>query len=269
MASNVQREEAIHIPDGCSVLAGSNVGDLASVGVLVGDVAMTHSWEQTEFKDNIGEKITSAAKNQVLDASFTIGELYADTINKLGGGLYTLTNVAGALVEDSATIVASGGWKYDKFVAFAYQNADGTSPTVNSITGGTDGPLVEDTDFFVMKNESGIWGFYVVDSATVTTESQTMTYDIDYTPTASKQLTAGDSSVTLTSKYLRFINTDSDGKTRYMDVFSASIQPDVAFGFGDQSNDGIETMEISMQGGIDSDLTAGAQLFQWVDEQAV
>lgn len=98
------------------------------------------------------------------------------------------TTTAAAIVNNHTYAVPSGSWTYDNFIAFDHQNGDGSKITPDSVTGSTDGLLVLNTDYFIVKDENGLWGITVLDSATVTTQTQTMTIVFDYTPAASKNM---------------------------------------------------------------------------------
>lgn len=91
------------------------------------------------------------------------------------------TPVAGATQATTAN-----AYSFNQFIKIANQNADGSAITVNSVTGGTDGLLVVDTDYYVGQNANGEYGIFIIDSATVTTMNQVFTIDYDYTPAASE-----------------------------------------------------------------------------------
>lgn len=98
------------------------------------------------------------------------------------------TTTAGTIVNNHSYAISSGAWAYDVFIPFDFQNGDGTKITPDSVTASTDGLLVLNTDYFISKDENGLWGIAVRDSATVTTLSQTITIVYDYTPAASKNM---------------------------------------------------------------------------------
>jgi hypothetical protein len=140
--------------------------------------------ENASDRDSLTDQTATVELNRL--------EIYNDTIEDIMRGSIDLTtNVAGVLVSAASQTKASGSWSYDKFFPITNQNGDGTIITPTSVTGGTDGLLVEDTDYFVIKNDSGISGIYIIDSATVTTEAQDIVIIYDYTPNASTIRTTG------------------------------------------------------------------------------
>lgn len=98
----------------------------------------------------------------------------------------SILNVAGTLVSGYSQPVVSGAWTYDNFIKFDFQNGDGSKITPTSVTAGTNGPLVLNTDYFIVQDDNGNWGIIVRDSTTVTTEAQSITIVYNYTPNAAK-----------------------------------------------------------------------------------
>ena len=127
------------------------------------------------------------------------------------GTLDTVTPVAGVLVPAATQTIFSGSWGYNTFEPFEHQNGSGAIIAVTSVTGSTDGALVAETDYFIVKAEDGRYGIIVKDSATVTTISQNLALVYAYTPTASVTYeTGGKSAVPVF--YVRLTNTDENGK---------------------------------------------------------
>jgi hypothetical protein len=140
----------------------------------------------------------------------------------LRSGFDTKTTVAGTLVEDHSQVVASGDWAYDSFIELTGQNDSGVKQTIASVTGGTDGVLVLNTDYFQGKNAAGKWGIYVRDSTTVTTQAQALTIVYDYTPTASVKYVSGDK--TVLPWFMLRITTKNDGATYYSVLYKCKIK---------------------------------------------
>ena len=86
--------------------------------------------------------------------------------------------------------MTSGNWSFDTPILLTAQNADGTAPTIDSVTGGTDGALTEDTDYFLTVID-GDYYITVIDSSTVTTTAQSITIQADYTPAARTRRSTG------------------------------------------------------------------------------
>jgi hypothetical protein len=118
-------------------------------------------------------------------------QMYSAANQILRSDIDNITNIAGALVSGATQTVDSGDWGYDKFVKIENQNGDGSAITVNSVTGGTDGALVLTTDYVVGQNNFDEYGIYLKSGGNITTLSQDLVIDYDYTPTAKQQIDTG------------------------------------------------------------------------------
>ena len=130
-------------------------------------------------------------------------------LNAIRGGIDILSSVASSLVEGAEQTAASGNWAYNIPITLTGQNQSGLVPTINSVTGGTDGAIVLLTDYVVIQLPTGDWAISILDSVTVTTEAQDFVIDTDYTPSASTTLTTGGLS-SMTPIQWRFINYVAD-----------------------------------------------------------
>jgi hypothetical protein len=264
--TTVQTAKSVHIPDGCKIEVGETLAALVNIGALKGDASAEFTWDAVEIAFNNVDKIESI-RNPAINASFEIAELNPDNIATLSGGLITVTNTAGTEVTGATQTIAAG-YTYGKFIKLENQMGDGTACTITAVTQATATALVKDTDYFEIFNENGVFGIYIIDTATSdNTKATVVTYN--YTPNASKTMKAGASSVTINPKIVRFINTDSAGKKRQLTIWSAAIQPSINFSFRAMDSDGVETIPISLKGSLDSTQAAGSQLFEFVDEQVV
>lgn len=112
-----------------------------------------------------------------------------DLIELLFGG--NRSDVAGSLVAGATQVLASP-FVPNVFYPIANQNGNGAPITVNSVTGATDGALTVNDDYHLVLNDDGIYGIVlntVAAGVTITTLSQVITINYDYTPNASESLT--------------------------------------------------------------------------------
>lgn len=130
--------------------------------------------------------------SQNVVATFNLWESDPVKIAALRGGIDIVTQTAGTPVAGAVQTILSGKWKYDVPVEIKGQNADGSAPTINSITGATDGAIVVRTDYVLqMDNSTKKWSVVMTDSLTITTLAQDMVIDYDYTPSAKTTVTTG------------------------------------------------------------------------------
>lgn len=131
-----------------------------------------------------------ASQNVV--STFNLWESDPVKIAALRGGIDIVTQTAGGAVAGAEQTIVSGAWAYDIPVEITGQNADGTAPTINSVTGGTDGAIVVRTDYVLQQdNSTKKWSIVITDSTTITTLAQDMVIDYDYTPSAITTVTTG------------------------------------------------------------------------------
>jgi len=141
----------------------------------------------------------------------------------------------------------------------------GLSAYASSATIAIDGELELDTDYFVMKDQDGIWGIYIIDSATITTESQIITLLTDYTPAASKTLKMGTKSAELTPKIVEFSKT-INGKIFRARLWAATNEEGLTFAFPDSAGEEPASIPVVRKGGLDSSKAEGEQLIEIYDE---
>jgi len=182
----------------------------SAIGGQIG-LELTRDLQTTEEEVDDAQGTLTIYKDE-WDISFNRVEVLTKAVSEIVYGFDTFTDVAGALVSGATQVVASGDWVYDKLMIIENQNGDGSDVTVNSVTGGTDGPLVLNTDYFVAQDALGNTCVYVIDSATVTTEAQTITIDYDYTPDAYYTQTNNTSTVEMPNLMFRAQMKNDDGK---------------------------------------------------------
>lgn len=245
--TTVQKDAAIR-QGSVKVLIGDDFNSLTDIGALRNPVISSLIENQEIPFDNVRElrKYVDGKKIQV---TFELAEINLTNIAELDSGLITLTTTAASEVSGAEQSVSSGAWSFNSFIAIANQNGDGTSPTVNSVTAGTDGALVEDTDFYVGQDSNGVWGIFVIDSATVTTESQELTINYDYTPAASKKITFAEDG-TKGTKVMRLINTDNDGNEFRVDIEDGTNFTPISIDWAGDDEDDVAVLPIDFQGYI-------------------
>lgn len=254
-----------NIPRGSYVyVSETSVADAianGSLGELKGNTVVTVDGDKEETKSSTGAVLREIYRNLKATLSAELFNIDYDNISALNDGLFTKATVAASPVAGATQTIASGSWSYDGFIAIENQNGDGSEITVNSVTLGTDGAIVEDTDFFVMKS-GGIWGIYIIDSATVTTESQSVVIDYDYTPAANTTWSAGSSAVSITPRIVVARYTDESGNTTDYILWAARQSNGISITLFDQAESGLQSIPIELEGDLDTSRADGSQLIQ-------
>ena len=254
-------------PDGCELAVSDDNGvSFSSLGTLAAGATATYNYDKIELESGNNAKLFSRAKNETIElAPSALWSWDPEVMAKFAGGLFDYTAVAGTPVAGATQSIASGSWNFNKFIKIENQNYNLGAITVNSVTLGTNGAIVEDTDFYIGRNAAGEYGIFIIDSATVTTESQTVEIDYDYTPTSGKYITAGDSSTVLSKFQARLRHYTDTALTTYdweLIVYSVDINSGLSLNFKGANEDGTNEITVSFTGNIDTARTAGAQLFK-------
>ena len=157
-------------------------------------------------------------------ASFELFEIDLETITKLNGNVGKYTAVSGTPVTGATQKIVSGNWEFNKPVLFNVMST--VEPTITSVTGSVDGLLVKDTDYFISKGAGSSWTINVIDSATVTVETQDIDIVFDYTPKVSEKMSSG-GGTTQDEIALRLTN-----KTQYKADAAVAAELSIAIGEG-------------------------------------
>lgn len=212
--------------------------------------------------------------DQTFDLSFNQREALRKSVRDIIRGAFDVaaSPVAASIVNNHSYVVSSGGWHYNKFIPFDHQNGDKSQITPDSVTLGVNGAIVLGTDYVIVEKEagSGIWGIVIIDSATVTTEAQSVTIVYDYTPNAS-QTTYFGGKTTLPYFMARLTNTDEDGKLVRFWAWKLSLDDGMEFAFKkDDDSDPTVSQAIKATAVIDTSVaTPGKQLGKLYQEGGI
>jgi len=278
----------VYFPDGALVAAKAK-GDstYTDMGAIMEGVTQTFTYETNDVETGNAGTLNRQIRNMKMNGSFTLINLNQDAIEKIGGGMFTVTKIPGTIVLDAAitdqTIAA--GWAdntdYDLSIIETTPNTNlrvVAKPTITSITldpTGTPEVLVEDLQYRIVANQnsSSGWSLSFIESNIVTVSPTTFEIVIDYgdnTPVASSTLSAGSSTVKLEAYELKITHTDSDGKIRQLEMPAVDTNSDgFQINFKGANQDGVEEMPLTYTAKLATDKLDGEQLFKWtIDEGA-
>jgi len=256
----MSRQTTIQVPDAIRkgsvrVLVGDDFDNLTDIGALRNPVITSMAENQSIEFDNV-DALEKFVKGKDFQITFDLAEINFDNLAILDAGMINYTTVAGVIVNNATQLIVSGDWNYNKFIKIANQNGDGSAITIDSVTGGTDGLLVEDTDYYTGQNEAGEYGIFIIDSTDVTTLAQNITIQYDYTPNASKKLTFNEDG-DKTLKCMRIVNTDNDGNEFRIDIEEGTNFAPISIDFAGDEEDDVAILPVDFQG----------KIVEWVDEQ--
>lgn len=236
--------------------------DMVDVGILSGAVLTIARKTTTITPDNAPE-IPVEVRVTGGTVKATLLEWSLDTLEKLGVG--TVVSVAGTPVSGATKAVAAGAWSYGEFIPVT----DEPSAAITGVSGGTDGPLVENTDYIVVTTAEGATGIIVIDSATVTTEDQAVTVTYGYTPIASKSITLGGVGAAPVYVACRLTNTNAAGKQRGYRLYKAQFSADIEHTYNSDDEAKPSGLPITLTVYVDYSRAENDQVVGLFDEQAV
>jgi hypothetical protein len=236
------------------------------VGVMSDGVSWTLNYDLSEIENGNQADPDAQAKNMSVSISPTsLRSWGTDVMAKLSAGLITREAVAGTLVSGASQIVSSGDWGFNEGILIDGQNANGTAPSINSITGSVNGAGASD-DYDVYKGAGG-WYIVPLDGTNFDTEAQSMTINYDYTPAEGSYLYAGTSSKVLDYIQARVRHYTDDALTLYdYEALFYRVRPDagaiVMTKSGALSGNGLDEWTVALTGELESGNTDGRQLFR-------
>lgn len=255
------RQTAVQVPEALRkgsvrVLVGDNFSSLVDIGALR-NAAVNFLKEDQRIEFDNAPGLDYFVKGDRIQVTFDLAEINFDTIAVLDAGMINLQSTAGTPVSNATQLVVAGDWNFEQFIEIANQNGDGSAVNVDSVTGTSDGALTADVDYHVIE-VNGKYGIVVHSGGSASTENQNLTIQYDYTPSASKKITAN-ASGRKTGKCMRIINEDNDGKLFKLDIEDGTNKAPINFDFAGDEEEDVAIQSIDFQG----------TFVEYVDEQAV
>ena len=270
----------IYFPDGALVsIMASGEGSYTDVGAIEQGVTATLNWDESQIETGNAGKLAKRIRNMTIAGAFNLINLEPASINRLGGGLFSITTTAASPTTDIPNQVIAAGWddnvKYELIMKTSSTNdtklRTTAKPTLTSVTLDATSPesLVENSEYVIAADSNSYSGwsiqFIPANMSTGTPEANSIT--IDYgsnTPVAKTTINCGSSGVTLEAYAMKITHTDDNSLTRVLELFSVDGNSGgFAFNFKGANEDGVETMPLTFTAKIDSSKTDGQQLFAW------
>ena len=270
----------IYFPDGAlvSIMASGEVS-YTDVGAIEQGVTATLNWDESQIETGNAGKLAKRIRNMTIAGAFNLINLEPASINRLGGGMFSITTTAASATTDIPDQVIAAGWddnvKYELIMETSSTNdtklRTTSKPTLTSVTLNATSPesLVENSEYVIVADGNSYSGwsiqFISANMSTGTPKSNSIT--IDYgsnTPVAKTTINCGSSGVTLAAYAMKITHTDDNSLTRVLELFSVDGNSGgFAFNFKGANEDGVETMPLTFTAKIDSSKTDGQQLFAW------
>ncbi len=273
-------------PDGCKVSIKENGASVyTDIGAIQSAVTASLTFDENQLETSNAGSTQKQINNMKMEGGFTLVNWELDVIQKLSGGIMTLTTTAASATTDIPDQEIAANWSdntlYD-VVAYT-SSTDSTelkldsAPVFTSLTlnHGTPEVLAVDTDYVVVANPNSTsgWSLQFISGNMSSTTPTAFTIDIVYgsnVPRASSTVSAGSSTVILTPSVFKFEHTDGNGKVRRLDLWSSDPNSGfLSFDFKGADEDGLEQLPVTFVSKVDTSKTDGQQLMAFtIDEGA-
>ena len=270
----------VYFPDGAKVsIKAKDDVSYFDVGCINSAVEGVLNYDENQIETANCGKTQKQIKNMTIAGSFTLIDLDPEGVQKLSGGMFTLTSVAGTPSTTVDNQVISAGWSNMQLIDMVFiDNGVAIRPeagfTITSIDSDLPYTLIADDDYFIVENSNSPTGYSIqlnTNGSGGILESQEITIDFNsVTPVARQVITGGSSTEILEAYAMMIEHTDGNGLKRYLELYSVdSNSGGFAFNFKGANEEGLEEMPLSYTANIDTSRTNKDQLFAWgVDEGA-
>lgn len=241
---------------------GANVGALVDYGAA-NNVVFTESWDPVKVVSANAGEIVVGIRNQMATVNFDMLEANLTNLNAMRGGIDTYATVAAAPVAIVDELVTLTGVTAQRLL---YKNGSGAIVTGITVTTGAGVGRTLNTDYVVGVDAAG-YTIITRIAGGAFADGEVAKVDYTYTPNTGKSLTSG-GKFTITPKVLRLTNTNEAGKIFRMTFYRAKSAQGIQLTLNNDDAVDPNAVNVSIECTRDESLTAGAQLFEILDEQA-
>ena len=281
MTVQTPKTNHIYFPDGAMVsLMASGEAVYTDIGAIEQGVSCTLNWDESQFESGNAGKTRKRIRNMTMAGSFNLVNLEPASINRLGGGLFSITTTTAAPTSAIPDQVIAANWddntRYELIMETSSSDSTKlrttTKPTLTGVTldaAGIPETLTENNDYVVVADGGSYsgWSIQFISANMSTGTPKTKAITIDYgsnTPVAKTTVHCGSSGATLNAYAMKITHTDGNSLTRELELYSVDANSGgFAFNFKGANEDGVETMPLTFTAKIDSSRTDGQQLFAW------
>ena len=260
---------SVHLPVGYKVEIETTPGSgtFTDLGVTMNEGSLNFTYDAIKVTGSRAEGVLNFFKNMSLEASFSLLQQELSNIHKLMSGATAYDTVDGTPVAATDSYAANG-WAAKKFYPFAHQNGDGTVPASVTVESPLTTVLTKDADYVIGQDGNGKWGIFFIDTMAVN-PTKAMGINYTYTPAASRTLSAGSSSVDITTRVMKISKELDTGKWWTMTIYAAVNTSGLSFSLPRYDSDEPSVLEVTMTGQLDTSRTELDKLFSITDQFGV
>lgn len=260
---------SVHLPVGYKVEIETTPGSgtFTDLGVTMNEGSLNFTYDAIKVTGSRAEGVLNFFKNMSLEASFSLLQQELSNIHKLMSGATDYSVVDGTPVSATDSY-AIGDWSPERFYPFAHQNGAGTVPASITVESPLATVLTDDTDYVIGQDGNGKWGIFFIDTVAVD-PANAMEINYTYTPSASRTLSAGSSSVDISTRVMKISKELDTGKWWTMTVYAAVNTSGLSFSLPRYDSDEPSVLEVTMTGQLDTTRTELDKLFSISDSFGV
>lgn len=262
----------VHLPVGYEVAVQTDptvAGVYTDLGVTMDDGEVVVAYDELKVTGSRAEGLIRAFKNMSVEISATLAQIETSNIHKLMSGATAYAAVAAAPAAASTDTYAIAGWSMAKFIPFLNQNGAGTVPATITVESPALTVLTLGTDYDIIQNENGLWGVAMIDTVAVDPATNALLVKYTHTPSASRGLTMGSASVTITPRAFRIRKLLATGKYFTIIVYSAVNTSGLSLAFPRYDTDTVTTLPITIRGECDATRSDLDQLLSITDQYGI
>lgn len=281
MTVQTPKTNHIYFPDGAMVsLMASGEAVYTDIGAIEQGVTCTLNYDEIQIETGNAGKLEKRIRNMTMAGAFNLINLEPESINRMGGGMFSITTTAASETTSIPDQVIAANWddntRYELIMETSSSDSTKlrttTKPTLTSVTldaAGTPETLTENNDYVVVADGGSYsgWSIQFISANMSTGTPKTKAITIDYgsnTPVAKTTVHAGSSGATLAAYAMKITHTDDNSLKRELELYSVDTNSGgFQFNFKGANEDGVETMPLTFTAKIDSSRTDGQQLFAW------
>lgn len=262
----------VHLPVGYEVAVQTDpsvAGVYTDLGVTMDDGELTVSYDELKITGSRAEGLIRAFKNFSVEMSATLAQIELSNVNKLMSGASAYAPVDATPAAPSTDTYAIAGWSTAKFIPFLNQNGAGTVPATITVESPASTTLTLNTDYSIVQNENGVWGIILIDTEPVNPAANALLVKYTHTPAASRGLTMGSASVSVTPRAFRIRKLLATGKYFTVIIYSAVNTAGLSLAFPRYDNDSVTTLPITIRGECDVTRSDLDQLLSITDQYGI
>ena len=243
---------------------GEDVGSLVNLGLATG-IEFREEYTPIVLKPDNAPELTVGIKEHYATAAFELWEVDLSNLALIRGGIDVLTPVDGdpVSVEGEAHVLNDTG-----LVRLNYKNGDGSEVASITVTDAGGNAAARNTDYVIGVDSAGFTVIGRVSTSSVILDGEGVLVDYTYTPNASVKLTSGGLN-TINPRVVRLTNKNAAGKIFRITIYAAKNQTGITLTLPADDGDDPVRPAVELRGTMDTNRTAGDQLFEIYDEQNV